>query len=197
MHLLKLLSLGQVLHGLVNVDSLFVEKLLLLLGSTIHRILRLLVLVRLLMREVDIWLLAAPLRLHGLIGLVPPLLLHLLLILLLVGRLLDYGCGVGDWNYLGCGVFLHLPRIWRKDPAAFLFRVQSLWLGVHTRGLLRGVGQLARLAGDFTDLFLDCLLTFLATLSLGGGRFNWLIIGRSGFGARFLTVILFEGKLRG
>lgn len=180
LHLLKLLSLGQVLHGLVNVDSLFVEKLLLLLGSTIHRILRLLVLVRLLMREVDIWLLATPLRLHGLIRLVPPLLLHLLLILLLVvGRLLDYGCGGGNWNYLGCGVFLHLPRIWRKDPAAFLFRVQSLWLGMHTGRLLRGVGQLARFAGDFTDLFLDCLLTFFAALSLGGGRFNWLIIGRS------------------
>ena len=112
MHLLVLLPLGQVLHGLVNVDFLFVEKLLLLLSSTIHRILRLLVVIRVLMREVDIWLLATPLRLHGLIRLVPPLLLHLLLILLLLllRRLLDYGCG--DWNYLSCVVFLRLPRIW-------------------------------------------------------------------------------------
>jgi hypothetical protein len=54
LHLLVLLPLGQVLHGLVNVDSLFIKKLLLLLSSTIQRILSLLVVLWLLMREVDI-----------------------------------------------------------------------------------------------------------------------------------------------
>ena len=125
LHLLKLLSLGQVLHGLVNVDSLFVEKLLLLLGSTIHRILRLLVLVRLLMREVDIWLLATPLSLHCLIRLVPSLLLHLLRVFLVLLRRLHMNRFQILLNLSHCPLFVVNVPIVSPFHIRGLFRVHS------------------------------------------------------------------------